>query len=213
MSRERHGVDTEVSELERALRALAPRASQASHDRLLFAAGGAAERNRIKLARRFWMCAAGMPTIAAVVLALLLIEAHGRVAQLELALVDSVRSAVDANAVIEANPTGNPQSTSVRPTESVASTEITPTGESATVAMATGAIAPVQGAEPAPRGAASSGGMPRYLELRNRVLRLGVEALADHCRDTAGTSAEAIPLTNRALRRVYLPSPDRPPAG
>lgn len=213
MSRERDDVDPDVSELERALRALVPRSSHANHDRLLFAAGRESERDRARQARRLWMCAAGMPTVAAIVLALLLIEARGRVARLELALSDSAPPTVDANTVTEANRTTNPESTLPRPTDFVASTENTPTAVSDLIPVAAGTTAPAHEYGAVAHGESSSGGRPRYLELRNRVLRLGVEALADCSRDTSGASTAAAPLTNRALRQIYLPSPGRPPAG
>jgi hypothetical protein len=154
------------------------------------------------------MCAAAIPSVAAAVLGFLLVEARTTVARLELALNDRSQPAVK----VVANGIADSAVAAERP---LAPSAPERTEKDAPIAHRERLPSPFseQSATPA---ALTNPDRPRYLELRNRVLRFGVEALADGSPRTtlsAPPEASPSPATSRELRELYLQNPDRQPAG
>jgi hypothetical protein len=208
MSLDEHNADPKMNALESALAGLRPRPSGVNRDRLMFDAGREAERSRTIRPRRLWLLSVGVAAGAAASFGVLLLDARTQLARLQVVLRERPVAAAVASA--SAN---EPKAQERR----AVSSEIPLIAPQTTVGQADAGLAAREFtvskwavAMPTPIG-----GQGNYLALRNRALRLGVDALAgastgfaDHKAARAGDA----PAANRDLRQDFLNRSVRQPS-
>jgi hypothetical protein len=208
MSLDERNADANMIALESALAGLRPRPSGVNRDRLMFDAGREAERSRTIRPRRLWLLSLGVAAGAAASFGVLLLDARTQLAQLQVVLRERPVAAEVASASADERQMPERRATrSERP-------PISP--QSSVGQTGTGMVArEVTVSESAVTMPTPFGGQGNYLALRNRALRLGVDALADASTgfaDHKAARASDAPASNRDLRQEYLNRSGRQPA-
>jgi hypothetical protein len=208
MSLDEHNADPKMNALESALAGLRPRPSGVNRDRLMFDAGREAERSRTIRPRRLWLLSVGVAAGAAASFGVLLLDARTQLARLQVVLRERPVAAAVASA--SANEPKTPERRAAR-------SERPPVSPQSSVGQAGVGLAASEFtvSESVVAMQTPVGGQGNYLALRNRALRLGVDALADASTgfaDRKTARASDAPATNRDLRQEYLNRSVRQPS-
>ena len=223
MSLDEYDADSNLSALESALAGLLPQPSRINRDRLLFEAGRAAEQSRTRGACQRWLFSSCVATVAAASFGILLLDTR---AQLDRAQLDRAQSnraqsnrehvAGNERPIAAAVPSTSADEAPLSERRSLRSGKPPASPQPAPVQAASGSVdTPLAAGKSAVVVQTSGGGQENYLALRNRALRLGIDALANASSEFAAHTpvrASDAPATNRELRQRYFDRSVRQPA-
>ena len=233
MSLDEYDADSNLSALESALAGLLPQPSRINRDRLLFEAGRAAEQSRTRGACQRWLFSSCVATVAAASFGILLLDTRAQLdraqldrAQLDRAQLDRAQSnraqsnrehvAGNERPIAAAVPSTSADEAPLSERRSLRSGKPPASPQPAPVQAASGSVdTPLAAGKSAVVVQTSGGGQENYLALRNRALRLGIDALANASSEFAAHTpvrASDAPATNRELRQRYFDRSVRQPA-